>query len=274
MDKAVVKAFALLELLAKSEKPLGVTTLAKMADLGKSNVHRLLQTLQTLNYVRKTDESSYEATLRLWEMGSHVFSKLSLRDLARPYMQRLSDMTNETVHLSELDGFEVLYVDKIESREPVRAYTQLGGRAPAYCTATGKAMMAYLPAEAIAECYEAVQQFTQKTIVNVDRFQVEAETIRQRRFAINRGEWRADVIGLAAPIAGNAGSVVGAIGLSAPASRVDVGEWETLAPRLVEYAERISSALGCSEAAWAMLGGAPKPMTEAVSTAPFDGKAV
>lgn len=274
MDKAVVKAFALLELLARSEKPLGVTALAGMADLGKSNVHRLLQTLQTLNYVRKTDESSYVATLRLWEMGSHVFSKLSLRDLARPYMQRLSEMTGETVHLSELDGFEVLYIDKIESREPVRAYTQLGGRAPAYCTATGKAMMAYLPDEAIVECYQTVQPFTQKTIVNVDRFQVEAEKIRQRRFAINRGEWRADVIGLAAPIAGNAGSIMGSIGLSAPASRVDIGEWETLAPRLVEYAERISLTLGCSEAGWAMLGGAPEPMAGGGAKTAFEGKAV
>lgn len=254
MDKSVVKAFALLELLSKSDQPLGVTELSRLSELGKSNVHRLLQTLQGLSYVRKTEDNSYEATLRMWEMGSHVFSRLNLRDLARPYMQRLSQLTKETVHLSELIGFEVLYIDKIESKEPVRAYTQLGGRAPAYCTATGKVMMAYLDPDQITRCYENVHRFTQKTIVNLDRFNVEAEKIRERHYAINRGEWRGDVLGLAAPIVESSGDVIGALGLSAPASRLDVDEMETLAPRLVEYAEEISAALGCSEQVWATLG--------------------
>lgn len=254
MDKAVVKAFMLLEILSKSDRSLGVTELSKMSDLGKSNVHRLLQTLQGLNYVSKTDDNSYTASLRMWEIGSHVFSRLGMRDVARPYMQQLSNMTKETVHLSEMDKFDVLYIDKIESREPVRAYTQLGGRAPAYCTATGKAILAYKDPSFISDCYQTVQQFTPKTIINADRFFIEARKIRQRRYAINRGEWRSDIIGLAAPIADHSGTVQGAVGLSAPASRLDVDELETLAPRLVEYAENISMTLGCSREAWEVLG--------------------
>lgn len=272
MDKAVVKAFVLLELLSKSDHPIGVTALANMSDLGKSNVHRLLQTLQGLNYVRKTEDNTYVATLRMWEIGSHVFARLSLRDVARPYMHQLSEMTKETVHLSELDGFEVLYVDKIESKEPVRAYTQLGGRAPAYCTATGKAMMAYLTSDQIEACYRDVHQYTPKTIVNAERFGVEASRVRERRYAINRGEWRSDVIGLAAPIVGNTGDIMGAIGLSAPASRLHIDELENMAPRLVEYAEKISMSLGCSKESWDMLGldGAPPAALSAGSSIKAD----
>lgn len=254
MDKAVIKAFGLLELLVESDRPLGITTIAERSELGKSNVHRLLQTLLTLNYVRKTDSNCYEATLRIWELGSTVVSRLSIRDQAKPYMLRLSDMCKETVHLSELDGFEVLYIDKIESKEPVRAYTKLGGRAPAYCTATGKAILSHIDKAILSDCLTDAQSFTKKTIVDVDRFAAEAKKIRKQRYAINRGEWRVDIIGIGAAIFGEQGTVIGAIGLSAPASRMRLGELEALSPKLVESAEHISIAMGCSEIQWERAG--------------------
>lgn len=254
MDKAVVKAFNLLEILAESDTPMGVTELSKGTELGKSNVHRLLQTLLGLGFVQKTDDNNYQASLKLWELGGQIISRLSIRELARPYMKLLSDQTGETVHLSELHGAEVLYIDKIESREPVRAYTQLGGRAPAYCTATGKVMLAYQDADRIEDCFESATSHTPKTITDHSRFLVEANIIRTRRFAINRGEWRNDVIGIAVPVANASGHVEAALGLSAPASRLHVDELETLTPKLLDYAEKLSNALGCSAARWAGLG--------------------
>lgn len=249
-----MKALNLLEILSSSSKPMGVTEIAQIAGLGKSNVHRLLQTLSELSYVQATGNGSYKASLKMWELGCHVFSRLSIRDIARPYMQALSEVTKETVHLSELDRWEVLYIDKIESSEPVRAYTHLGGRAPAYCTATGKAMLAYEDDAELKACFDTTSVFTAKTISNLDRFLDEATEIRKRRYAINRGEWRADIVGMAAPIVDSSGQICGAIGISGPASRLDVREMEVLAPRVVGYAEEISSSLGCSAEAWAMLG--------------------
>lgn len=233
---------------------MGVTALAQASDLGKSNVHRLLQTLLELSYVRATGDGAYEASLKMWELGSHVFSRLSIRDVARPFMRALSEVTKETVHLSELDGFEVLYIDKIESSEPVRAYTQLGGRAPAYCTATGKAMLAYQSEDILALCFEGAESYTAKTISNLDRFLDEATQVRGRRYSINRGEWRADIVGLASPLVDADGQVCGSIGISGPASRLDMTELEAIAPRVVGYAEQISRALGCSEQNWSLLG--------------------
>lgn len=257
MDKAVVKALRILEILSNSSKPMGVTELAQAADLGKSNVHRLLQTLSELSYVQTAGNGSYRASLKMWELGSHVFSRLGVRDIARPFMQALSEVTKETVHLSELNSGEVLYIDKIESSEPVRAYTQLGGRAPAYCTATGKAMLAYNSEEELETCFQTVNTFTAKTITNLGRFLDEAAQIRKKRYAINRGEWRADIVGLAAPLVNAEGIVCGAIGISGPASRLDLREMEVLAPRVVGYAEQISADLGCSETVWTMLDQTP-----------------
>ncbi|MEP3426670.1 IclR family transcriptional regulator, partial [Ascidiaceihabitans sp.] len=178
LDKAVVKAFSLLEILSQNNSPMGITELANEADLGKSNVHRLLQTLMTLGYVRKSNDTLYTASLKVWELGSQVISRVNVRDVARPYMQMLAEATGETVHLSELFDNQVLYIDKIESREPVRAYTHLGGRAPAYCTATGKAMLAYQTDEVIDAVMAGATAHTEKTIVLPEAFLTHASTIR------------------------------------------------------------------------------------------------
>ena len=254
MDKTVAKAFKLLELLTHSGKPMGVTELANAAGLGKSNAHRLLQTLLELGYVKPSKDGSYEPTLRLWEMGHRVLRRLSLRDVARPYMIELSEITSETVHLSSLDGIEVLYIDKIDSSEPVRAYTQIGARAPAYCTATGKAIIAYLSEPEIAKCISKAHQFTPKTITNFEKFCVETRVIQSRRFAINVGEWRADIVGAASAVLDSSGEIVGAIGISGPASRLTKRGLVSIAPKIVLAAERISFSLGCSEDDWEMLG--------------------
>jgi DNA-binding IclR family transcriptional regulator len=254
MDKAVVKAFGLLEILAQHHAPIGVTEMAKQTELGKSNVHRLLQTLLSLGYVKKTDDNHYVATLRLWELGSQIISRVGIREVARPYMQLLASATGETVHLSELHASEVLYVEKIESREPVRAYTQLGGRAPAYCTATGKAMLAYQTEDIVRQAMVGASEHTVKTITNVDDFLIEAKTIRLQRYALNHGEWREDVLGIAAPISSASGQIEGALGLSAPASRTSKKQLVQLAPSLLEYAEKISAGLGCTPAVWSRLG--------------------
>ncbi len=250
VDKAVVKAFSLLEILSKNNSPMGITELANEADLGKSNVHRLLQTLMTLGYVRKPNDTLYTASLKVWELGSQVISRVSVRDVARPYMQMLAEATGETVHLSELFENQVLYIDKIESREPVRAYTHLGGRAPAYCTATGKAMLAYQTDDVIHNVMAGATAHTEKTIVQPEAFLTHASIIRAQKYAVNQGEWRKDVIGVSAPISCALGRVVSAIGLSAPASRVSEKQLKAVAPQLIEYAENISASMGCTGSVW------------------------
>jgi DNA-binding IclR family transcriptional regulator len=144
MNNTLIKGLGLLEVLAHSERPLGVTELATRVGIGKSNVHRLLQALVELGYVRRdADNGAYAASIRLWELGSAVLANLDLKRAAQGWMDWLLDRTRETVHLSVLDGDEVVYVHKLDSPEPVRAYTQIGGRAPAHCVATGKALLAW-----------------------------------------------------------------------------------------------------------------------------------
>ena len=250
MNNTLVKGLALLEVLARSERALGVTELARQLSLGKSNVHRLLQALTELGYVRRHEPSgTYQASIRLWELGSAVLAHMDLRAVATPWMETLLERTRETVHLSVLDGDEVVYVHKLDSPEPVRAYSQIGGRAPAYAVATGKALLAW-QGEAVLESLAArLQPHSSMTIHDPQAFLQEMERVRRLGFAVNRGEWRESVCGVAAPIRDPAGQVIAAIGLSGPADRLRPSTFDAVAGPVIEAAGAISSALsgGSSE---------------------------
>ena len=91
----------------------------------------------------------------------------------------LAERTSETVHVSVLDGAEVLYVDKVESPQPVRAYSRVGGRAPAYCVATGKALLAHAPDGVVAELSAALVRYTPRTITDPEALRKELRRVRE-----------------------------------------------------------------------------------------------
>jgi DNA-binding IclR family transcriptional regulator len=262
LNNTLVKGLALLEALAHSERALGVTELARQLDLGKSNVHRLLQALTELGYVRRHEASgTYQASIRLWELGSAVLAHMDLRAIAAPYMEALLERTRETVHLSVLDGDEVVYVHKLDSPEPVRAYSQIGGRAPAYCVATGKALLAWQGAAVLESLAGRLRRHSSKTIDDRGAFIGEMERVGHLGYAVNRGEWRESVCGVAAPIRDPSGHVIAAIGLSGPAERLRPSMFKTLSEPVIEAALGVSGAFagGMHTVQTAPASGPPMP---------------
>jgi IclR family transcriptional regulator, KDG regulon repressor len=245
MDKTFLKGLTLLETLARSDRACGVTELAETLQLNKSNVHRLLQGLVHQGFARKNGDSGrYELTMKLWELGSHVRSRLDIRQVAQPFMERLAADSSETVHLSVLDGIDVLYLAKIDSPQPVRAYTTVGGRAPAQCVATGKAQLAWADATRIAQTKAALQAYSSKSITRGADLDTELERIRTQGYATNRGEWREQVCGVAAAIRDASGDVVAAVGLSGPTERLKARQMKEWGPPVAKVAEEISRLLG------------------------------
>lgn len=247
MNNTLVKGLALLEVVARARRPLGVTELAAQLGIAKSHAHRLLQGLVELKYVQHDPATrGYAASVRLWELGSSVLEGLDLRRIAQPWMEGLLEETRETVHLSVLDGAEVVYVHKIESNEPVRAYSQIGGRAPAHCVATGKALLAWLGASRLTELAAGIERYTPHTIVEEAAFVREMERVRKLGYAVNRGEWRESVAGIGAPIRDAQGHVIAAVGISGPIERLKPAMFKTLAGHVVAAAQGISVGLGAN----------------------------
>jgi DNA-binding IclR family transcriptional regulator len=245
MDKTLVKALRLLEHLAHAERPQGVTDLAAALGLSKSSVHRPLTTLTALGYVTQdADTGRYTASLKLWEIGSHVVERLDLKRVAAGPMAELAAATGETVHLSVLDGSDVVHIDKIECDHPIRAYSRVGGRVPAHCIATGKAMLAFQADGLIEAAAAHLTAATPETIIDHDQLLSELAQIRRTGISISRGGWEQGVDGIAAPVRDASGAVTAGVGISGPAIRLRSRERARYAPLVAEAAAKISRALG------------------------------
>src|SRR5579859_1156798 len=139
------RALAALAILAKNSSDCSLAELCPALKLHKSTVHRLMMVLEQHRLVVKNPETGrYRLGLRLYELGSRAIDGLDLRGRARPYLDRLQDQFGETVFFCILDEGQVFYVEKVESQRSVRTACMVGSRAPAYCTAVGKAMLSEL----------------------------------------------------------------------------------------------------------------------------------
>lgn len=245
MEKALIKGMRVLELLAAAEKPLGVTEIAEQLGLGKSAAHRPLSTLTSLGYVQHDEETGrYSASLKMWEVGTQVLVRLDLKRAASAPMAALANATLETVHLSVFDHGEVVHIDKIECKHPIRAYSRVGGRVPSHCIATGKAMLAFQPEAVIESLAKNLKPVTPRTVVGREQLLKELEEVRRHGYAFSQGGWQEGVNGLGAPVRDATGAVVAAIGISGPANRLGRTHSRRYLGFVLEAANDLSAALG------------------------------
>jgi DNA-binding IclR family transcriptional regulator len=244
MDKTVVKALKVMEALGRSPKPRGIADLAAELGLGKSNVHRLLDTLVTTGYVRRhTDVGRYELSLKLWEIGTSVLERLDLRRDAGDTMQWLLEQTGETVHLCILDGGDGVYIERLQGSRPLSNYLNVGSRAPAHRTASGRVLLAHLDPGARAALLAPLRrELTPDGHADLLR---DLEKVHKAGFATNPGGYRPEVSSVAAPVFRAGGQCIAAIAVSGPRMRLPPRKLREFASNEVaEAARRISQVLG------------------------------
>jgi DNA-binding IclR family transcriptional regulator len=220
LEGSAGRALALMEAFAGTRSVLGVTELARAADLPKSTVHRLLSVMVERGFVRRTG-IRYCLTERVFEIGNRAGSgsikSTGMRHRAMPYMAELFASTHETVHLATISQTDVLYLEKIFGHEAgVRCLTAVGGRMPAYATALGKAMLAF-SADEVLERNLSVQfrPLTGCTIRSGDQLEKTLERVREEGFATDISESFPGVNCVAAAIRSpHTGLVLGAISIS------------------------------------------------------------
>ncbi|MGZ5031756.1 MAG: IclR family transcriptional regulator [Usitatibacter sp.] len=249
MEQTVQKALNLLEALVRSGQPRRLTELARQLGLTKPNVYRLLSTLSVLGYVKKDpDTSLYSPTLKLWEMGSMLVRDVDLVSVAGPRLRRLADETHESVQLAVFDAGFVVYVDKVDSAQPLKAMTSIGTRVPATVSSTGKAMLAWLPSEALDVAFPHTKRFTPLTLTRRKDIEADLAETRQRGYSINRGEFRAGVCGIGAPVRDRGGNVIASIGVWGAEKNILGARREELAHLAMIAARDVSRDLGFIEA--------------------------
>jgi DNA-binding IclR family transcriptional regulator len=226
--QSVSRALDLLEAFTAKEDSLGVTDLARKLKLHKNNVFRLLATLETRGYVEQdTETERYRLAAKIYEVALVYLHHLDLRRQARASLEALALKCGESVHLGVLERSSVVYVDMVESEQPVRVAPRLGRRFPARSTASGKVLLALLPREQQESLIEQLAR------------------IAAEGYAVDNEECEAGVRSVAAPVKGPSWKVTGAIEVSAPAVRLSLERLESeIAPLVVSAAREIEARLG------------------------------
>lgn len=244
--KTLQHALVLLEHFTPTHPKRSLAELHKLTGLPKTNIYRVLHTLELTGYVAKEPETSrYHLAMRLFELGSRALLNLDVRELGHRYLRQLHELTGETVMLSVLDDTDVVHIDVISSQDTLRAVSYVGARWPAHATASGLAMLAFSPAEVVdAVIARGLPQVTEHTITDAAALRRVLAESRARGYATNRGGRRAEIMGFGAAILGRKGEVAAGLALSVPVTYVDEARADELAQAVVAVAAAFSRALG------------------------------
>ena len=247
---SVAKALLVLECVGLAERRT-LTDIAKDVRLPKSTLLRLLHVLIARGFLRRTAHGEYAPSLKVWRIGCGALDSGAIRDEVLPLLRNLVERTGETAHYAAYEDGSSVYIEKVDGLHPIRSYTAVGGRSPAYATATGKALLAWRDEAEIADIGRLAQRFTDATTCGADAVLREAAKTREQGYAVNRGEWRASVWGIAAPVFNRRAKVIAAVGISGPRDRVEpnIGPF---AAAVGETAKRLSTALAALDSTLAL----------------------
>lgn len=246
-NKSLTKALRVLEQLGRAGGELGVTQLANTLDINKTTVHRLLRVLKTCGFVEQSgDHATYRLGLKLFELGSVAIQSRGLQAQARPLLVEMARRASETVHLAILQDDEVIYLEKLESRNTqVTVPSAVGRRLPAYCTGLGKVLLAHLPDsemdEVLAKC--ELRRYTDNTITSLRALRVELRRIRERGYGTDDQEIERGLRCVAAPVWNHERRVIAAVSVAGPSARFEGAELESKIALVKEFAQKISTSL-------------------------------
>ena len=245
------RALAALEVLQARPHECSLVELCTALKLHKSTVHRLMMVLEQHRLVDKNPETGrYRLGLKLFEFGSKAIGALDLKRHSKPHLNKLLQEINETVHFCILDDGQVFYVEKVEPERSVRMACTVGSRAPAYCTAVGKAMLAELSDAEVKVIVRrwGLQRVTKNTITTAADLKAELSAVRNRGYAVDNEEKEEGLRCVGAAVRGHSGKLIAAISVSGPAFRVTKERIQEIGQAVMREASLLSEELGYQQA--------------------------
>ena len=246
--QSVVRALDVLEVLSASGAELALGEIASRSGLNASTCHHLLSTLAARGYVGQNPRGrTYFLGTKILELSSSRVRQFNLIDVAMPELRRLNQLTRETVHLAVMQGHELTMLAILESPHPIRVSTDGASKAnAAHATATGKAILAWLPemeiARVIAE--KGLTAFTDKTITNIADLMEDLRHVRRNGYAMENEEFQPGVVCVGSAIRDHLGAVIGSIGCSMPEMRAGDDLLDKTRDAVHECAKTLSELLG------------------------------
>jgi IclR family pca regulon transcriptional regulator len=236
-----------------SHRPLiGVSELSRDLELSRSTAHRYIATLAKLGYLQQDPDSKrYRLGPKVLDLGFSALNSMDLLEISAPHLRQLSDETQHTVNLAILDNTDVVYIERCRTTRPGQREIDLnlhvGARLPAYCTAMGKAILAFMPEPRLATIIASIEFVPRgpNTLTDAAAFRAELAKIRASGFAVNDEELAYGLRSIAAPIHSHTGEVLAALNLAVHRTMGTMDELiARFGPAVTKAARDISFSMG------------------------------
>ena len=243
---ALQRGLQLLQLFKQAERGLTAMQVAKLSRLPVSTVHRFLVNLESASYLKCGVNGVYHLGLECFAVGQAALGQLDIRRLSLPYLLDLNQQTRETIHLTVRHGLSAVYVEKIESPEPLRIHSRIGAAVPLYCTAVGKVMLSYMTEVEREDALRQIElkRVTANTVGSLQELKTELLRVRKNGYACDMEENELHIRCIAAPIWDHKGEVHSSLSITVPVVRMPVARLRQLAPLIQEAGLQISRELG------------------------------
>jgi sugar lactone lactonase YvrE/DNA-binding IclR family transcriptional regulator len=245
--QALRRGLSLLDIVAENPSRLRFSEIADKAGLTRATAHRMLATLVEAGLLRIDErDQTYSLGFRLFEMAHRVWDQFDLRSAAEPELERLRDLTGETIRLGILDGDSILYIDQREAAQAVRLGNGVGSRTACHASGAGKAILAHLDPLTRDRLLNALglRRFTPNTIAERDPLDRELDLTKARGYAVSLEEQHLGINSVGAPILDPRARSIGAIAIVGPSYRLPVDKLHALGRDVMEAARRISGNAG------------------------------
>jgi IclR family acetate operon transcriptional repressor len=222
-----------------------MTQIADQIGIHKSTVHRLLATLERRRFVQRDPATgAYQLGVRVLQMAYLTLEHNDLRRLATPFMRGLCDRHQENVDISVLDEDDVVFIHHLEGPQRVKVAATTGQRLPAFATASGRAILAYLPDPVVQRILAiGMPRYTRFTPPTAEKVFEDLQMIRERGFAYSEQEYEDGINAVAAPILDGVGRPFAATAIVGPAYRLTTQRMFEIGPDVIATARDIAQEL-------------------------------
>lgn len=241
--QSIERAFSVLECLAASARPLGLTDIARTVGLTTSTTHRLIRALVAAGYVEQDPTTEqYQLGIGIAVIGQRALEHSGYH-LARPVLDDLRERTGESVSLGVRRGGEVVVIEQATSSSPLRFDHPAGAEIAMHASAMGKALLAFSPSPPARSAAELgqLERFTERTHTTSEQLADDLEAVLERGYATNLEERHVGVCGIAAPVRAQSGWAHAAVGIQGPSVRLTATRIDELAPLVVKAAGDIAA---------------------------------
>ena len=244
---STLRAFSVVELIAKAEEPMSLDELTELSGLPKPTVFRILALLVRGGVVaRESIEKRYLVGPRLSTLALKVQMHSPARAWRHSILVRLVEEIGETCNFTILDGNDVVYLDRVETSSPVRLHMDTGSRVPLHCTASGKLFLSQMTPVQLRRVLGTgpLKRYTERTITSIDALEKALKKVRADRVGTDIGEYLEGSVCLAVPVTDRDGRICAVVALHGPAPRMTLRKGIEYLPALRRAAKALAGTLG------------------------------